>query len=81
MIRNKYELYFINISCNEEYENFYSLLHIQIYKTILRNYECLWIKIVLDNHHKYYTDNKSIIMILYNNDWLTNNNEIFKKKK
>ena len=57
MIRNKYELYFINISCNE-YTNFYSLLYIQIYKTILRNYECLWIKIVLDNHPKCYTDKK-----------------------
>ena len=67
MIRNKYESYFINISCNEEDTNFYSLLHIQIYKTILRNYEYLWIKIVLDNHPKYYTDN-SIIMIIYNND-------------
>jgi len=56
MIRNKYKLYFINISCNEEDTNFYSLLHIQIYKTILRNYEYLWIEIVLDNHHKYYTN-------------------------
>ena len=56
MIRNKYELYFINISYNEEYSNFYSLLHIQIYKTILRNYECLWIEIVLNNYPKCYTD-------------------------
>ena len=56
MIRNNYESYFINISCNEEDENFYSLLHIQIYKTIIRNYECLWIEIVLDNHLKCYTD-------------------------
>ena len=56
MIRNKYELYFINISCNEEDTNFYLLLHIQIYKTIIRNYEYLWIEIVLDNHSKYYTD-------------------------
>ena len=56
MIRNKYESYFINISCNEEDENFYSWLHIQIYKTILRNYEYLWIEIVPDNHPKYYTD-------------------------
>ena len=68
MIRNKYELYFINTSCNEEDTNFYSLLHIQIYKTILRNYEYLWIKIVLDNHPKCYTDKNSIIMIIYNND-------------
>ena len=68
MIRNKYESYFINISCNEEDTNFYSWLHIQIYKTILRNYECLWIEIVLDNHSKCYTDNNSIIMIIYNND-------------
>ena len=67
MIRNKYESYFINISCNEEDINFYSLLHIQIYKTIIRNYEYLWIEIVLDNHPKYYTDNNSII-IIYNND-------------
>ena len=63
MIKNKYELYFINISCNEEDENFYSLLYIQIYKTILRNYECLWIKIVLDNHHKYY--NNKIQLLWY----------------
>ena len=56
MIRNKYELYFINISCKEEDTNFYSLLHIQIYKTLLRNYEYLWIEIVIDNHPKCYTD-------------------------
>ena len=56
MIRNKCESYSINISCNEEDKNVYSLLHIQIYKTILRNYEYLWIEIVLDNHSKYYTD-------------------------
>ena len=68
MIRNKYESYFINISYNEEDENFYLLLHIQIYKTIIRNYEYLWIEIVLDNHHKCYTDKNSIIMIIYNND-------------
>ena len=67
MIRNKYESYFINIFCKED-TNFYSLLHIQIYKTILRNYEYLWIEIVLDNHPKCYTDNNSIIMIIYNND-------------
>jgi len=68
MIRNKYESYSINISCNEEDTNFYSLLHIQIYKTILRNNECLWIEIVLDHHPKCYTDKNSIIMIIYNND-------------
>ena len=63
MIRNKYELYFINISCNEEYENLYSLLYIQIYKTILRNYEYLWIEIVQDNHPKYY--NNKIQLLWY----------------
>ena len=67
MIRNKYESYFINIFCNEDI-NFYSWLHIQIYKTILRNNEYLWIKVVLDNHPKYYTDKNSIIMIIYNKD-------------
>ena len=56
MIRNKYELYSIKISYNEEDEHFSSSLHIQIYKTILRNYECLWIEIVIDNHPKCYTD-------------------------
>ena len=61
MIRNKYESYSINIFCNEEDVNFYLLLHIQIYKTIIRNYECLWIEIVLDNHLKCYTDKNQLL--------------------